>query len=293
MVGSRGRGGARARGWRRWGGGTAGDSAWAGEGWCIVSAGRQARRMAWVACRIIVGIVGDAMLSASDVVSQIRPKGAPLCAQSRHVQVPAISRLARRHHARSATAYITNERVKSWGRGKVKVGEHAQSAPHKARPRHRHVRAAHRPRAQAAPDNARHRVAHQKVARPPAVDDAGLREPARGGGRADSRGAAVAGRCRAQGAPGPLCGHSAAARHVPCCSAPCTCVVIAKMRAALLLYSADTPLALSYAHAHPKSYSQRRRAALSPVAQPHSPRLVTASVTSYVRLPRLRVTLRE
>ena len=86
---------------------------------------------------------------------------------------------------------------------------------------------------------------------------------------------------------------SAAARHVPCCSAPSTGVVIAKMRAALLLYSANTPLALSYAHAQPKSYSQRRRAALSPVAQPHSPRLVTASVTSYVRLPRLRVALRE
>ena len=99
-------------------------------------------------------------------------------------------------------------------------------------------------------------------------------------------------RCRAQRAPGPLCGHSAAARHVPCCSVPCTCVVIAKMRAALLLYKADTPLALSYAHAQPKSYSQRRRAALSPVAQAHSPRLVTASVTSYVRLPRLRVPLR-
>ena len=30
--------------------------------------------MAWVACRIIVGIVGDAMLSASDVVSQTRPR---------------------------------------------------------------------------------------------------------------------------------------------------------------------------------------------------------------------------
>ena len=36
--------------------------------------GKAARRMAWVACRIIVGVVGDAMLFASDDMSQIRPK---------------------------------------------------------------------------------------------------------------------------------------------------------------------------------------------------------------------------
>lgn len=71
--------------------------------------------MAWVACRIKVGIVGDAMLSASDVVSQMRPKGAPLCAQLRHVQVRALSRRAQRHHARNATVCITNVREKFEG----------------------------------------------------------------------------------------------------------------------------------------------------------------------------------
>ena len=53
-----------------------------------------------------------------------------------------------------------------------------------------------------------------------------------------------------------------------------------------------TRAALSYTRAQPKSYSQRRRAAHSPVAQPHSPRRGMPHVTSYVRLSRLRVPLR-